>query len=129
MATSTLYDTKTVSISYSELKQIVEDAFPLKNWVDVSLADFFAQMTAAAFSDFKEELVAFLVGEIGLMVLTAKEIADLLNDSIKYAEMKPYLEKTTTASRIVITTYFYEWLSGSGNHVGYYTENRYTIVG
>ena len=41
MSTSTLRDTKTVSISYSELEQIVEEAFPLHNWVDVSLADFF----------------------------------------------------------------------------------------
>ena len=85
-------------------------------------------MTNAMFGDFEEKLITFLLGEIGVAYLTGRELANLLNDSIKYVEMKPVLERASTRSRIVITTYFYEWISSSGNHVGYYTENRYTVV-
>lgn len=131
MSTTRLIDTKTVTYSYSEVQAMLEELYPFANW-NVTVGEFFEQMSEAATDDFIELLIETMAPAVmpyasyGILL---GEVIIMLQDAIKYEKIKPYLTKMTTASsRFKLTTFYYEWTSGSGNSTSYYAEEKYSVI-
>ena len=75
------------------------------------------------------ELVAPAVVPAAGLGIAVAEVITMLQDAMRWEDIYPYLNQMTNNSkRFRITTYYYEWISGSGNHTGYYVEEEYAVI-
>ena len=78
---------------------------------------------------------AILIGPLAAQIATALGLAlgistviDVVESGMDEAKLAPVLEKVGANGTLEVTTSFYEWLSGSGNHTGYYSETIYRAI-
>lgn len=132
MATSTLRDTQYEILTADELKEVLKDLCPIQDiseWTVSETLDAIADDLQGRVLEALIELIAPSVMPAASLAFTVVDVIELLQDTLKWAEMRSYLEKMTdNRKRFKITIYYYEWLSGSGNHTGYYIEEKYSII-
>ena len=132
MATSTLRDTKCEILTADELKEVIKDLCPIQDITEWTVSDALEAITEDLQGRVLEaliELIAPAVMPAASLAFTVLDVIELLQDTLKWAEMRSYLEKMTDNSkRFKITIYYYEWLSGSENHTGYYAEEKYSHI-
>ena len=75
----------------------------------------------------KAEIALTLAGLLGVALALAS-IVDAIEAGIDSVKLGKVLAETTNDDKIKVTTEFYAWLSGSGNHTGYYAETTYEVV-
>ncbi len=110
---------------------------------DIELTQYVNEQRGTNFSDIVEAVGNLGIAAVGISLLgpMAIKIAGLLSVGIGMADVIDALTEsldsnslTNTVNRmkegdkLKVTTSFYEWSSGSGNHYTYYSENTYTIV-
>lgn len=132
MATSTLRDTKYETLTATELKELLNDLYPFENYLEWTVSDMLDAIASKLEDEIIEkliELVAPAVVPAASLGIAVGEVIMMLQDAMKWEDIHPYLSKMTDDSkRFKITTYYYEWLSGSGNHTGYYVEEEYAVI-
>ena len=62
------------------------------------------------------------------LALALQTVIDTVEAGIKTEKLQPVLDEIGTTGTLEVTTSFYEWISGSGNHTAYYTEEEYRAV-
>lgn len=125
MATSTLIKSSTTTYTQKELLMYLNDSQQLN--FETLAAGIASLGVSVVGTLLKPGIAAKITGAIGVG-LSIVGLADIIEDGIKASEMAPYLEKLGTNDSMKITTNLYEWLSGSGNHTAYYTEEKYAIA-
>ncbi len=55
-------------------------------------------------------------------------VASIIEEDMDKRKLGRVLEEIGTTGTLEVTTKFYEWLSGSGNHTGYYAEVTYRAI-
>ena len=125
MATSTLIKSSTTTYTQKELLMYLNDSQQLN--FETLAAGIASLRVSVVGTLLKPGIAAKITGAIGVG-LSIVGLADIIEDGIKASEMAPYLEKLGTNDSMKITTNLYEWLSGSGNHTEYYTEEKYAIA-
>lgn len=132
MATSILKDTKVETLTADELKELLNDLYPIKNYLDWTVSDMLKAIADKLQDEIVErliELIAPAVLPVASLGIAVNDVIIMLQDAMKWEDIYPYLSKMTNDSkRFKITTYYYEWISGSGNHTGYYVKEKYAII-
>lgn len=127
-ANSRLLSTKVKDVPYSELA-----SYYLKE-TGISLDAYFksegqAALTNAALKALGKVVKPKVMGIISLVIDIAGVIT-AINDAMEAVELGKavYNVWKAKAKALRVTTYNYEWRSGSGNHYSYYSEVKYSTV-
>ncbi len=72
-------------------------------------------------------LAVQIAGILGLGIAVATVI-QVIEDGMDSKKLASVLEEVGDHGTLEVTTSFYEWLSGSGNHTGYYSETTYRAI-
>lgn len=125
MATSYLIKSSTTVYTNGELLQYLNDARKAnyESFVE-ALAGLATGVVGLAI---KKDIVSNIAGALGIGISIAG-LEDIIASHLDAVELESYLPQMNDHSRLYITTRLYEWLSGSGNHTAYYTENDYAII-
>lgn len=70
----------------------------------------------------------FAAGRLYNLAMTASTVAEMVEASLRYEELSPFVARLEEDQELIVYTDVYEWISGSGNHVAYVSENRYGVV-
>lgn len=125
MATSELLETKSKTFSMKEFTTYInEDRGTNFDSMGSAIAGLGTGIVSMAI---KECMAKTLAGYLGI-ALSITAIIQEIEKSIDAAKVRQLLEGASDDDRIKVTTSFYAWLSGSGNHTGYYAETTYKIV-
>ncbi|MBQ3510614.1 MAG: hypothetical protein IJA90_11440 [Peptococcaceae bacterium] len=124
MATSYLIKSSTTVYTHDELLLYLNNARKANY---ESLVEALAGLAAGVVGlAVKKDIVSKIAGAIGIGISIAG-LEDIIASHMEATELEAYLPQVDENHCLYITTYLYEWLSGSGNHTAYYTENDYAI--
>lgn len=115
----------------SELRAELER---LTGVIEASMADLVEALLPVSQYEFLKTVLeavhpaVFAAGKLYELAMTSKAVAEMVEASLKYEELAPYVSKVKNDQELIIYTDVYEWLSGSGNHTAYISKNRYAVV-
>ena len=132
MATSILRDTKSETLTATEMKELLNELYPFENYLQWTVSDMLEEIASTLEDEIVEKLIELVAPAVvpaaGLGIAVA-EVTTMLQDAMRWEDIYPYLNQMTNNNkRFRITTYYYEWISGSGNHTGYYIEEEYAVI-
>lgn len=125
MASTTLLKKKTETFTGKELTKYLNEERG-KNYEDLTEA-LVGLGVATAGVVLVNPLAVQMAGILGLGIATATVI-EVIEDGMDSKKLASVLEDVGDNGTLQVTTSFYEWLSGSGNHTGYYSETTYKAI-